>query len=411
LGESGQSSKAQALAGVRVLDLTRILAGPMATQILADLGAEVIKVERPGSGDDTRGWGPPFLQDGARRDTRDSTYFLCCNRGKKSITLDLARPEGQQIARRLAQRCDVLTENFKVGDLARHGLDYAALSRLDPRLVYCSITGYGQSGPYAERAGYDPIAQAMGGMMAVTGEREGPPQRVGVALVDVLTANCAVIAILAALRHREATGRGQHIDMALLDVQVSAMINIAQAYLSADVVASRNGNVHPSVVPSQSFECQDGTIMLAAGNDGQFARLCQVLGRDDWALDARYATNAARVRNRDEVIRLLQELLSQRPVVYWTERLSRAGVPCGPINDIAQVFRDPQVRHRGMRIEMQHSAAGTLPLVGSPLRLSATPVQYRLPPPLLGEHTDQVLGELLGMGREEIEALRQARVV
>lgn len=405
------AGKARALDGVRVLDLTRILAGPMATQTLADLGAEVIKVERPGTGDDTRAWGPPFLQDGARRDTRDSTYFLCCNRGKKSITLDLARSEGQQIVRRLAQQCDVLAENFKVGDLARHGLDYAALSRVNPRLVYCSITGYGQSGPYAERAGYDPIAQAMGGMMAVTGERDSAPQRVGVAVVDVLTAHCTVIAILAALRHRDATGQGQHIDMALLDVQVAAMINIAQAYLSADVVAVRNGNLHPSVVPSQSFDCEDGMIMLAAGNDGQFARLCEVLGREDWARDARYATNAARVRNRAELTALLQARLAQQPVAHWTERLSRAGVPCGPINDIAQVFRDPQVQHRGMRIEMQHPAAGALPLMASPLRLSATPVEYRLPPPLLGEHTDRVLGELLGLRPAEIEELRRSRVV
>jgi crotonobetainyl-CoA:carnitine CoA-transferase CaiB-like acyl-CoA transferase len=375
------------------------------------LGAEVIKLERPGAGDDTRAWGPPFLKDRAGQDTRDSTYFLCCNRGKKSVTLDIARPEGQQIVRRLAQQCDVLAENFKVGDLARHGLDYASLRRLNPRLVYCSITGYGQSGPYSGRAGYDPIAQAMGGMMAVTGERDGPPQRVGVAVVDVLTASNAVIAILAALRHRDATGEGQHIDMALLDVQISAMINIAQAYLSADVVAARNGNLHPSVVPSQSFDCQDGMIMLAAGNDGQFARLCEVLGRDDWARDPRYATNAARVRNRAVLTGLLQELLSQQPVAHWTERLSRAGVPCGPINDIAQVFRDPQVQHRGMRIEMQHAAAGALPLLASPLRLSETPVEYRLPPPLLGEHTDQVLGALLGMQAAEIEALRRARVL
>jgi crotonobetainyl-CoA:carnitine CoA-transferase CaiB-like acyl-CoA transferase len=411
LDHRGYAGKARALEGIRVLDLTRILAGPMATQTLADLGAEVIKLERPGAGDDTRGWGPPFLKDRAGQDTRDSTYFLCCNRGKKSVTLDIARPEGQQIVRRLAQQCDVLAENFKVGDLARHGLGYAALSRLNPRLVYCSITGYGQSGPYSERAGYDPIAQAMGGMMAVTGERDGPPQRVGVAVVDVLAANCAVIAILAALRHRDATGQGQHIDMALLDVQISAMINIAQAYLSADVVAARNGNLHPSVVPSQSFDCQDGMIMLAAGNDGQFARLCEVLGRDDWARDPRYATNAARVRNRAVLTGLLQELLSQQPVAHWTERLSRAGVPCGPINDIAQVFRDPQVQHRGMRIEMQHAAAGALPLLASPLRLSETPVEYRLPPPLLGEHTDQVLGALLGMQAAEIEALRRARVL
>ena len=400
-----------ALDGIRVLDLTRILAGPMATQTLADLGAEVIKLERPGSGDDTRSWGPPFLQDRAGRDTRDSTYFLCCNRGKKSVTVDIARPDGQALVRRLVQNCDVLTENFKVGDLARYGLDYPALSRLNPRLVYCSITGYGQSGPYSERAGYDPIAQAMGGMMAVTGERDGRPQRVGVAVVDVMTANYAVIAILAALRHRDASGRGQHIDLSLLDVQVAAMINVAQAYLSAGVVARRNGNEHPSVVPSQSFQCADGMIMLAAGNDGQFAKLCEALGRVDLARDPRFATNAARVRNRAAVTALLQEALSQQPVTHWTDRLSRAGVPCGPVNDVEQVFADPQVRHRGLRVEVEHPVSGTLPLLASPLRLSETPVDYRLAPPLLGEHTDAVLSELLGMGPGEIEQLRQAGVI
>ena len=400
-----------ALDGIRVLDLTRILAGPMATQTLADLGAEVIKLERPGSGDDTRSWGPPFLQDRSGRDTRDSTYFLCCNRGKKSVTVDIARPDGQALVRRLVQNCDVLTENFKVGDLARYGLDYTALSMLNPRLVYCSITGYGQSGPYSERAGYDPIAQAMGGMMAVTGERDGRPQRVGVAVVDVMTANYAVIAILSALRHRDASGRGQHIDLSLLDVQVAAMINVAQAYLSAGVVARRNGNEHPSVVPSQSFQCADGMIMLAAGNDGQFAKLCEALGRVDLARDPRFATNAARVRNRAAVTALLQEALSQQPVTHWTDRLSRAGVPCGPVNDVEQVFADPQVRHRGLRVEVEHPVSGTLPLLASPLRLSETPVDYRLAPPLLGEHTDAVLSELLGMGPGEIEQLRQAGVI
>ena len=400
-----------ALDGIRVLDLTRILAGPMATQTLADLGAEVIKLERPGSGDDTRSWGPPFLQDRAGRDTRDSTYFLCCNRGKKSVTVDIARPDGQALVRRLVQNCDVLTENFKVGDLARYGLDYQALSLLNPRLVYCSITGYGQSGPYSDRAGYDPIAQAMGGMMAVTGERDGRPQRVGVAVVDVMTANYAVIAILAALRHRDASGRGQHIDLSLLDVQVAAMINVAQAYLSAGVVARRNGNEHPSVVPSQSFQCADGMIMLAAGNDGQFAKLCEALGRVDLARDPRFATNAARVRNRAAVTALLQEALSQQPVTHWTDRLSRAGVPCGPVNDVEQVFADPQVRHRGLRVEVEHPVSGTLPLLASPLRFSETPVDYRLAPPLLGEHTDAVLSELLGMGPGEIEQLRQAGVI
>jgi crotonobetainyl-CoA:carnitine CoA-transferase CaiB-like acyl-CoA transferase len=402
---------AGALDGIRVLDLTRILAGPLATQTLSDLGAEVIKIERPGTGDDTRSWGPPFLKDRDGRDTHDSTYFLCCNRGKQSVTVDIARPEGQDLVRRLAQHCDVLAENFKVGDLARYGLDYATLSRANPRLVYCSITGYGQTGPYRGRAGYDPIAQAMGGMMSVTGERDGRPQRVGVALVDVLTASYAAIGILAALRERDASGRGQHIDLGLLDVQVSAMINVAQAYLAAGVVSQRNGNEHPSVAPSQSFDCQDGMIMLAAGNDSQFAKLCEVIGRPELAHDPRFATNAARVRHRDALTALVQEALAAQPAARWTRDLSAAGVPCGPVNDIAQVFADPHLQHRGVRIGMEHPVAGTLPLLASPLRLSQTPVEYRLPPPLLGEHTEAVLSRLLGLSAVEMAELRRASVL
>jgi crotonobetainyl-CoA:carnitine CoA-transferase CaiB-like acyl-CoA transferase len=400
-----------ALTGIRVLDLSRILAGPYATQMLADLGAEVIKIERPGTGDDTRAWGPPFLKDRQQRATRDSTYFLCCNRGKKSVTVDLSRPEGQEIVRRLAQHCDVVTENYKVGDLARYGLDYAALSTLNPSLVYCSITGYGQTGPYAQRLGYDPIAQALGGMMSVTGERTGRPQRVGVAVVDVLTAAHAVIAILAALRHRDATGEGQHVDLALLDVQVAAMINIAQAYLSAGVVARRNGNEHPSVTPSQSFQCSDGLIMLAAANDGQFARLCQAVGMPGLANEPCFVDNAARVRNRDTLTQLLQTVFARGTVKEWVDRLVAAGVPCAPVNDIAAVFDDPQVRERQMRMEVDHPEAGPLGLVASPLRLSASPVTYRLPPPLLGQHTDEVLTQVLAMAPAEIAALREAGVV
>lgn len=401
------------LKGVRVLDLSRVLAGPMATQTLADLGAEVIKVERPGTGDDTRGWGPPFLNQGGQKS--DSTYFACCNRGKKSITVDLSRAEGQAIVRLLSRQCDVLVENYKVGDLQRYGLDYASLRAFDPRLVYCSITGYGQSGPYSGRAGYDPIAQAMGGLMSVTGERDGVPgggpQRVGVAVTDMLTAIYAVGGILAALHHRSHSGEGQHIDLALLDVQVAAMINIAQAYLSAGIVAVRNGNAHPSVVPSQVFECADGRLMLAAGNDGQFAKLCDALDQPQLARDARFATNEGRVRNRDLVIAALERVLRDKPVSYWTEKLAAAGVPSGPINDISAVFADPQVRHRGMRVEMQHPLAGALALVGSPLRLSQTPVEYRLPPPLLGEHTDEVLAGLLSMDSADIERLRREMVI
>jgi len=402
---------AQALAGIRILDLTRVLAGPLATQTLADLGAEVIKVERPGTGDDTRAWGPPFLKDRDGNETRDSTYFLSCNRGKKSITIDIARAEGQALIRQMAQHCDVFAENFKAGDLARYGLDFASLRKINPRLVYCSITGYGQSGPYSERPGYDPIAQAIGGLMSVTGERDGRPQRVGVAVVDVLTATYTAIGILSALRHRDATGQGQHLDMALLDVQLASMINIAQAYLSAGVVAGRNGNEHPSVVPSQSFVCSDGMIMLAAGNDGQFVRLCQALEREDLAGDARFATNEARVANREELTELLNVLFVQRPRADWSERLARAGVPCGPVNDISQAFDDPQVIHRGLRVQLEHPLAGRLDTVANPIRLSESAASYALPPPLLGEHTNEVLQGLLGMTVSEIDALRRARVL
>jgi glutaryl-CoA transferase len=403
------------LQGVRVLDLTRVLAGPLATQTLADLGAEVIKIERPRIGDDTRAWGPPFLDVAGGGQRSDSTYFACCNRGKKSVTVDLSAAKGQDIVRRLAQQCDVLTENYKVGDLQRYRLDYPHLRALNQRLVYCSITGYGQSGPYSTRAGYDPIAQAVGGLMSVTGERDGVlgagPQRVGVAVTDMMTALYAVSGILAALLHRTRTGEGQHIDLALLDVQVASMINIAQAYLSAGIVASRSGNAHPSVVPSQVFACADGQLMLAAGNDSQFAKLCETAGRPELARDARFATNDARVRNRELVISTLEALIRAKPLTYWTEKLAAAGVPCGPINDIAAVFADAQVRHRGMRVEVQHPRAGQLALVASPLRLSETPVEYRMPPPLLGQHTNEVLVGLLGMRQDEIDRLRRAEVV
>jgi crotonobetainyl-CoA:carnitine CoA-transferase CaiB-like acyl-CoA transferase len=405
------SDPGSSLHGVRVLDLSRILAGPLATQTLADLGAEVIKVERPGRGDDTRGWGPPFLKDGHGRDTSDSTYFASCNRGKKSVTLDLARPEGQSLVRQLVQHCDVLVENFKVGDLARYALDSDSLRAAHPRLIYCSITGYGQDGPYASRPGYDPIAQAVGGLMSVTGERDGPPQRVGVAVVDILTATYAVISILAALRHRDATGQGQRIDLSLLDVQVASMINVAQAYLCAGQVGQRNGNEHPSVVPSQSFQCQDGMIMLAAANDGQFARLCTALGLPELAQDARFRTNEARVRNRDVLNGLLNPRFRREPVAHWTEVMVEAGLPCGAVNDIAQAFADTQVRSRGMRIEVDHPAAGALPLLGSPIRLSGSPVSYQRAPPLLGQHTDEVLQGLLGMDSRAIAGLRSAQVI
>jgi formyl-CoA transferase len=382
------------LKGIKVLDLTRVLAGPHATQILADLGAEVIKVERPVTGDDTRGWGPPYIKDAQGRETGESTYFAGCNRGKKSITLDLADPADQQRIRDLAKQCDVLVENYKVGDLARHGLDYASLSKLHPGLVYCSITGFGQTGPYAQQAGYDPIAQAMCGLMSVTGEPEEmpgtTPQRVGVAVVDLMAGQYSVIGILAALLHRKATGAGQHIDIGLLDVGVASMANIASAYLGAGVVSKRNGGVHPSVVPSQVFKCADGHVIVAAANDVQFRKLCEAAGRPDLARDERFASNSARVRNRPALAPILDALFAARGVDFWTAELPKAGVSCGPILSMDQVFEHPQVKARGMVKELAYAPSGSLKVTGSPIRMSVTPTVADLPPPLLGEHNAPV---------------------
>jgi crotonobetainyl-CoA:carnitine CoA-transferase CaiB-like acyl-CoA transferase len=383
------------LKGIRVLDLSRVLAGPFATQILADLGAEVIKVERPGTGDDTRSWGPPYIKDAQGNDTTETTYFASCNRGKKSITLDLADHQAQKRIRELTGQCDVLVENYKVGDLARYGLDYASLHKLHPALIYCSITGFGQSGPYADRAGYDPIAQAMCGMMSVTGEPEDmpgtTPQRVGVAVVDLMSGQYSVIGILAALLHRKETGEGQHIDIGLLDVGVASMANIGSAFLGAGVVSKRNGGLHPSVVPSQVFECSDGFVIVAAANDVQFKKLCEVACLPGIAQDERFATNSARVRNRAVIVPLLEDLFRSRSVADWTTALAKAGVSCGPIYSMDQVFEDPQVRARGMVVEVPYAPAGVLKMMASPVRMSGTPLTHGVPPPLLGEHNDQVL--------------------
>jgi crotonobetainyl-CoA:carnitine CoA-transferase CaiB-like acyl-CoA transferase len=406
---------AGALSHVRVLDLSRVLAGPWASQLLADLGAEVIKVERPGAGDDTRGWGPPYLRDAAGRDTPESAYFVSANRGKKSITLDLAHPEGQAVVRRLVEVCDVVLENYKVGALARWGLDYASLSAINPRLVYCSITGFGQTGPYRDRAGYDFLIQAMGGLMSITGEPDGAPgggpMKVGVAITDILTGMYATVSVLAALAHRDRTGRGQQADLALLDVQVAMLANQAENYLVTGAAPRRLGNAHPSIVPYQAFATADGHVVLAVGNDGQFARFCDVAGRPELARDPRFATNAERVRNRGELAEILAAVLRLRPSREWLEGLEQAGVPAGPINDLAQVFDDPQVRARGMRVEAPHPQAGTVPMVGSPVRLSATPAREASAPPLLGQHTGEVLRGLLGMSEAEIEALRSSGVL
>jgi len=354
----------------------------------------VIKVERPGTGDDTRSWGPPYIKDAKGNDTTETTYFASCNRGKKSVTLDLTDAQAQKRIRELAGQCDVMVENYKVGDLVRYGLDYATLHKLHPKLIYCSITGFGQTGPYADRAGYDPIAQAMSGMMSVTGEPEDmpgtTPQRVGVAVVDLMSGQYAVIGILAALLHRKATGQGQHIDIGLLDVGVASMANIASAYLGAGVVSKRNGGVHPSVTPSQVFQCADGYVIVAAANDVQFRKLCEAAVRPGLAQDERFATNSARVRNRAIVMPLLEEVFRSRSVADWTATLAKAGVSCGPIYSMDQVFDDPQVKARGMVVEVPYAPAGVLKMTANPVRMSGTPLTHSVPPPLLGEHNDQV---------------------
>ena len=405
----------EALSHLRVLDLSRVLAGPWASQVLADLGAEVIKVERPVAGDDTRRWGPPWLRDGRGEETGESAYFLAANRGKRSITVDLARPEGQAIVGRLAARADVLIENYKAGALARWGLGYEDLAARCPRLVYCSITGFGQTGPYRARAGYDFLIQAMGGLMSVTGEPDGAPgggpMKVGVAVTDVLTGLYAATAVLAALAHRERSGRGQHVDLALLDVQVAALANQAESYLVTGRSPGRLGNAHPSIVPYQAFATRDGHLVLAVGNDGQFARLCEVAGRPDLARDARFATNAARVEHRAELLAVLEPILAARATEAWLAALEAAGVPCGPIHDLEQVFADPQVRHRRLCVEAPHPLSGTVPMVACPIRLSATPVRHDVAPPLLGQHTREVLGDLLGMDEAELERLRRDGVI
>ncbi|MEZ0603440.1 CaiB/BaiF CoA transferase family protein [Paraburkholderia sp. IW21] len=406
---------AGSLSHIRVLDLSRVLAGPWATQILGDLGAEVIKVERPDTGDDTRTWGPPYVKDATGEATSESAYFMCTNRNKKSLAIDFTRPEGQAVLRQLAARADVIVENFKVGGLKQYGLDYASLSELNPRLVYCSITGFGQTGPYAARAGYDFLIQGLGGLMSVTGRRDDEPGagpiKAGVALTDVMTGLYASTAILAALSARESTGRGQQIDMSLLDVGIACLANQSMNYLHTGIAPRRMGNAHPNVVPYQDFPTADGDMILAVGNDSQFARLCAAMERPELAVDARYVTNAARVANRDTLIPTLRGLTTQRSTDDWIARLEAAGVPCGPINTLDRVFRDPQVIDRGIRIEMAHPLGGALPLVASPIRLSGTPVEYRHPPPLLGEHTREVLTDILQLDADALERLSAAHVI
>ncbi|MBC7940328.1 MAG: CoA transferase [Chitinophagaceae bacterium] len=413
------STPPAALAGVRVLDLSRVLAGPWCTQTLADLGAEVIKVERPPAdgrpgGDDTRGWGPPFLKDRSGHDTAEAAYFLGANRNKRSVTIDIARAEGQSLVHQLAAGCDVLVENFKVGDMARYGLDAVAMLQRCPRLVYCSITGYGQTGPYRDRAGYDYAVQGLGGLMSVTGERDdlpgGGPQKVGVAAADLFTGMYATVAILAALRHRDATGQGQVIDMALLDTQVAMLANLGANYLVTRQAPRRAGNAHQNIVPYQVFEVADGHLILAVGNDGQFERFCQVAGCPELAADERFARNQARVRHRDVLVPLLAARLRTRARADWLAALDATKVPCGPINNLDEVFADPQVRARAMTTTMTHPHTDRLELVASPMKMSVTPVQQRRPPPLLGQHTDEVLAEI-GIDADQRQTLLQRGVI
>ena len=410
-----------ALSHIKVLDLSRVLAGPWCTQMLADLGADVVKVERPGAGDDTRHWGPPFVKDEEGKDTSAATYFTACNRNKRSVTIDMAKVEGQALIRQMAAQADVLVENFKVGGLQQYGLDYESLKELNPRLIYCSVTGFGQTGPYAERAGYDLMIQAMSGMMSITGRGDdvpgGGPQRVGVAVIDVFTGVYACSAILAAIEARHRTGMGQHIDMALLDVSMAILANQAAGFLNTGKVPQRQGNSHPSLVPYQDFPTADGSMLLAVGNDGQFARFCEAAGQPQWAQDARFATNTLRVRNRGDLIPQMEAVTRTRTTAQWIALLEDKAVPCGPINDIGQAFDDAQVQHRGLVLNQPVAPAGiaqgaskTIATVASPLRLTDTPPVVRRAPPALGEHTEEVLAEL-GLDAQAIAALQAAKVV
>ena len=403
------------LDGVRVLDLSRILAGPWATQVLADFGADVIKVERPGVGDDTRSWGPPYLQDANGNDSSESAYYLCANRGKRSVAIDFTTEEGQALLRELVAHCDVLVENYKVGGLKKYGLDFASLQVINPKLVYCSITGYGQDGPYAQRAGYDAAIQAIGGLMSVTGEPDGVPgagpQKVGVAATDLMTGMYAATAILAALRHAERAGVGQQIDLALLDTQVAWLANQASNYLIGGVVPTRQGTAHPNIVPYQVMPAADGYFMLAVGNDGQFARLCEVIGEPELARDPRYASNNARVANRELLVPHLQQVLSTRPAAEWLAALEKAVVPANPVNRIDQVFADPQVQARGLRIELPHADGGSVAMVRNPLKFSATPLRYEQAAPVLGQHTSEVLEEVLALDGAQLRVLRELGVI
>ena len=396
------------LSHIRVLDMTRVLAGPWTGQNLSDLGAEVIKIERPGKGDDSRSFAPPYIRDAAGNETRESAYFCCANRGKKSVTVDIAKPEGAQLVRRLAAKADVLLENYKFGDLARYGLGYEQLREANPGLVYCSITGFGQSGPDREKPGYDFMIQGMGGIMSVTGEKGGGPQRVGIPIADIMTGMYASIAVCAALTNRAQTGRGQHLDLALLDCQVAVLAYQGMNYLSTGVAPAPAGNVHPNIVPYQPFHTRDGDVIVACGNDNLFRKFCDVAGCPELVQDARFATNADRVRNRAEIEPLIEAVTRTRTTREWVSALEAAGVPCGPINTLKEVFEEPQVKARGMLRQLPHAVAGTVPQVVSPMKFSGTPLEFGAAPPVLGQHTEEVLRDWLGHSHDDIAALRSA---
>ncbi|RQS10961.1 CoA transferase [Burkholderia sp. Bp9002] len=404
-----------ALSHIRVLDLTRVLAGPWCAQTLADFGADVIKVERPGAGDDTRHWGPPYLKDAHGADTAEAAYYLAANRNKRSVTIDIATPEGQQIVRELAAQCDVVLENYKAGQLKKYGLDYDALRAVKPDIVYCSVTGFGQTGPYAHRAGYDFIIQGIGGFMSITGERDGEPgggpQKAGVAISDLATGLYSTIAVLAALAHRDRTGEGQYIDMALLDVQVALLANMNTNFLASGKPPVRWGNAHPNIVPYQTFQTSDGWIIVAVGNDGQFRKFVEAGGRAELADDERFATNPARVRHREALVPIIAEMVKTRGKQVWIDALEAAGVPCGPINDLDEVFENEQVVARGMQVELPHPCGANVKLVRNPIRMSRTPPEARTAPPLLGEQTDDVLRDLLGYDDARIAALKAKQAI
>ena len=402
------------LSHIKVLDLSRVLAGPWAGQLLADLGADVIKVERPGAGDDTRGWGPPFLKNKDGSDSRESGYYLGVNRNKRSLTLSIEKPEGQAIVRKLAAQSDIVLENFKVGTLPRYGLGYEDLKKVNPRIIYCSITGFGQDGPIAQNAAYDFLIQGMGGLMSITGENDnlpgGGPQKVGIPIIDLMSGMYGAVSVLAALANREKTGKGDYIDLAMLDIQTAVLSNQAMNYLLSGRVPKRQGNRHPNIMPQDVFKCADGQVVLAVGNDGQYAKMCQALGHPELATDPRYIKNADRVRNKEVLLPLIEEIFKNWKRADLVAAMDAVGVPCGPINSIDEVFEIPQVKHRGMKMEMPHPASGTVPLVASPMKFTESKVEYRMAPPMLGADSDDILRDL-GLADGEIAKLREQGVV